>query len=576
MFQDESDFKKLVDRLDIGTEPNVSHREKLRREMLSAFSQARRPRAAKTLAGGRWQNVIQAIHKSRIAKLAAAAVIVLAALIGIHRFGWSVDGATVALGNVIESAKKMPWMHIVADWQSENTRAELWYCFDRSIEIHKQAHTIGYYDFSEHEQHVYDVDSNTITLSYFKGIHFAQDAPGAKSPWAFLERLLEKKKTEGGKVNKAKGQFQDSTVDIYEVTLPRKAHIGPTMIKIIADPKTNLPIAYHQQTVKRGRNEDEIATEEFELSFDFPAGGPSDLYAVGVPQSAMIIDNLPQPEAAEILERYQALRKPFNKQRFLCVVVWVRDEDGASDVLYRADVVYNDVELLRTDTYLTRKRYELAANWPQYKKQIGKTLESILHWLKTSEFSELRNVELFDGKYKYQHDLIPTEGWDTSKLRSSAKWNYSIMGNQLPLLRHWLSKAVSCAVVEDDYSQKNNLIGVELVLDEDYRFRPTLDKCLIYLNPTKDYHCQKITMEYQQPPDVEVDEHMAAIYVTQVADFVQTEDGQWYPKAIEDWTSVWDRDGNASPLKRSLVRTVYLETNRDFPRGIFDPENLPR
>lgn len=515
--------------------------------------------------------------KNRITKLAAAAVFTLAALIGIHRFGWSVDGATLALGNVIDSTKKMPWMHIVMDFQPGNRHAEYWYCFDRSIEIHKQAHTIAYYDFSKNEQHVYDVESNTITLSYFGGIHFAHEAPGAESPWAFLEKLLQKKRTEGGKINKAKGEYYDSAVDIYEVTLPSRAHIGPTVIKIIADSTTNLLIAYHQQTVKRGRNGEEIGTEEFELSFDFPSDGPADLYAVGVPESATIIDNLPQPKAAEILKRYQELRKPFNEQRFLSVVVRARyEEDPSSDVIYGADVIYNDIALLRIDTYQIRKRYQLVANWAQYKNQIGNTRESILQWLKTSEFSELRYVDLFDGKYKYQHHFLRIEGWHATKNPGSGKWNYSNMGNDLPLLRYWLSKAVSSAIIEDDYSQKNNLVCVELVFDENYSFRPPLEKCLIYLNPTKYYHWQKLTMEYQHPPQVQEDQKAVAIYVIEVTQFAQTDDGQWYPTVVEDWTSLWDSEGNVSSPKRSLVRTVYLETNPDFPEGIFDPKNLPK
>ena len=553
----------------IGSEDVPAEVRKIARETSRDFS--------KTLMRPGQHILWEYIMKSRIAKLAAAAVFILAALIGIHRFGWSVDGATLALGNVIDSAKKMPWMHIVMDLQPGNRHAEYWYCFDRSIEIHKQAHTIAYYDFSKHEQHVYDVESNTITLSYFGGIHFAHDAPGAESPWAFLEKLLQKKRTEGGEINKAKGEYHDSAVDIYEVTLPSRAHIGPTVIKIIADPTTNLLIAYHQQTVKRGRNGEEIGTEEFELSFDFPSDGPADLYAVGVPESATIIDNLPQPKAAEILKRYQALRKPFNEQRFLSVVVRARyEEDPSSDVIYGADVIYNDIALLRIDTYQIRKKYQLVANWAQYKNQIGNTRESILQWLKTSEFSELRYVDLFDGKYKYQHHFMRIEGWHATKNPGSGKWNYSNMGNDLPLLRYWLSKAVSSAIIEDDYSQKNNLICVELVFDENYSFRPPLEKCLIYLNPTKYYHWQKLTMEYQHPPQVQEDQQAVAIYVTEVTQFAQTDDGQWYPTVVEDWTSLWDSEGNVSSPKRSLVRTVYLETNPDFPEGIFDPKNLPK
>jgi hypothetical protein len=51
------------------------------------------------------------IMKSKITKLAAAAVIIIAVLIGIHYSGGSIDGASVALAQVTENMKRMPWLH---------------------------------------------------------------------------------------------------------------------------------------------------------------------------------------------------------------------------------------------------------------------------------------------------------------------------------------------------------------------------------------------------------------------------------------------------------------------------------
>ncbi len=67
MFKNETDFKNLISRLNIDTQPAPAHRQTLRREMLSAFNQT-------------WQKPLhlKTIVKSKITKLAAAAVIVLA------------------------------------------------------------------------------------------------------------------------------------------------------------------------------------------------------------------------------------------------------------------------------------------------------------------------------------------------------------------------------------------------------------------------------------------------------------------------------------------------------------------
>ena len=67
MFENEDDFKNIVDRLNIDDKPNDSHRENLRRQMLSTFGEGQQPKTT-------WQSII----KNPITKLAAAAVIIIA------------------------------------------------------------------------------------------------------------------------------------------------------------------------------------------------------------------------------------------------------------------------------------------------------------------------------------------------------------------------------------------------------------------------------------------------------------------------------------------------------------------
>ncbi len=64
MFENENDFKNLVDQLNIDTEPNDNHRENLCRQTLSAFSRSRQHRIS-------WQT---------ITKLAAAAAVIIVAI----------------------------------------------------------------------------------------------------------------------------------------------------------------------------------------------------------------------------------------------------------------------------------------------------------------------------------------------------------------------------------------------------------------------------------------------------------------------------------------------------------------
>jgi len=99
MFKDESEFKKIVNRLNIDTEPNPEHRENLRRDMLSVFNEAGQRPAARIIV---FQNLRRKIMKSPLTKIAAAAVIIIAVLIGLNFFSDSISITSVAYAEIVE------------------------------------------------------------------------------------------------------------------------------------------------------------------------------------------------------------------------------------------------------------------------------------------------------------------------------------------------------------------------------------------------------------------------------------------------------------------------------------------
>ena len=86
MFKDEADFKKVVGRLNIDTEPNAEHRENLRRQMLSVFSQTEQKPSSRIIV---FRALRRTTMKSSITKIAAAAVIIIAVLISLNILGTS-------------------------------------------------------------------------------------------------------------------------------------------------------------------------------------------------------------------------------------------------------------------------------------------------------------------------------------------------------------------------------------------------------------------------------------------------------------------------------------------------------
>jgi hypothetical protein len=96
MFKDEADFEKVVGRLNIDTEPNPEHRENLRRQMLSVFSQTEQEPSSRIIV---FRALRRIIMKSPVTKIASAAAIIIAVSVGIHFLG---DGSSIAWSQVVE------------------------------------------------------------------------------------------------------------------------------------------------------------------------------------------------------------------------------------------------------------------------------------------------------------------------------------------------------------------------------------------------------------------------------------------------------------------------------------------
>ncbi len=94
MFKDESEFKKIVSRLNIDTEPNPKHRQELRRQVLSVFNEAEQRPATRIIV---LQILRRTIMKSPITRIAAAAVIIIAVLVGLNQ----IIGSTPAFADIV-------------------------------------------------------------------------------------------------------------------------------------------------------------------------------------------------------------------------------------------------------------------------------------------------------------------------------------------------------------------------------------------------------------------------------------------------------------------------------------------
>ena len=104
-------------------------------------------------------------------------------------------------------------------------------------------------------------------------------------------------------------------------------------------------------------------------------------------------------------------------------------------------------------------------------------------------------------------------------------------------------------IVQDEYSEENNLIGLKAM------------GSLFYFDPEHDYICIRRC-------DGEL--------IREVRELARTENGCWYPRRVEIIRI--DRNPEGSEISREItnVDTVFVKIVSEFPKGTFDPDNLPK
>jgi tetratricopeptide (TPR) repeat protein len=97
MFEDESEFKKIVDRLNIDTDSDPAYQKSLRQKMLSVFNESNNKSQKSTTP---FSVVRRIIMRNPVTKLAAAAAIIIAILVGLPFL--SSNSSSIVLADVLE------------------------------------------------------------------------------------------------------------------------------------------------------------------------------------------------------------------------------------------------------------------------------------------------------------------------------------------------------------------------------------------------------------------------------------------------------------------------------------------
>jgi hypothetical protein len=225
-------------------------------------------------------NIWRTIMKSKITKLATAAVIIIAIMLGMYVMTDSFDGTSITMAQVRQAMENIDWMQLITKSEIEEGMNIVWYSFATKVEIVNAKPGISYSDFKTKKDLFWRREGEYI---YESPIETKEFAYGTSGPFEMIDKTLSLAQAEHGKdIVKEIGTYQNQKVEIWTASHVKRGSKRTIIVYIDIDRK--LPIA---ATYKR-IGTDSVYPEENYIEFRYPETGPADIYEAGAPRTAHI------------------------------------------------------------------------------------------------------------------------------------------------------------------------------------------------------------------------------------------------------------------------------------------------
>jgi len=486
-----------------------------------------------TARSGVWASIVA----RRSIRWAAAALVLLTVLILVSVLPRPLDGTTAAYARVTAAVRKVPWMRIrysgyLLDDAGNKTTAEgerddeLWYSFNAQVVIYKNARgAIDYYDYARQEIHEYNPVAKRVVVS---ALPTGRRPRRPNSPGDWLEKSIEQITSDGGSVARRRGQYNGREVEVLEITSAVKRGVAAVRSTVYVDRMTSLPMAEERVYINTNTGNPQLVETGV---FDYPEQGPADIYGLGLSRDIPTISSLPLPSWSDIRMTYEPYRfKPLAKRYVVVVIRWM------IGLVESVEVFYADGARFRQERHFLYRSGFIGPQWEEMKTELGDTPDSLLRWSRDHKARGHITISLWIGKRAYHSRRDERGSWSPveevvlPQEMTEHFWSMCpIAGLAWPDIRGYAD------IIQDDHAREHGLIRVEAQQET------------FYLNPQRDYICQqRVPLGRDR---------------TEMTEFAQTDAGRWYPRKIDDG---------------AFKYTIYLDTDPEFPAGLFDPGILPK
>jgi hypothetical protein len=347
--------------------------------------------------------------------LALAAGVVLAVWVG---QGGTDIGVRRAWAQVAEKMRGKPWVHGVLRGQDDKS-VEIWMSpTQKTAAMRIRGTVVSFSDFREGVLREYNPDENVISLRPIDETDSAEfrllsDVFEMISEGQDLAQL---KRAEVVEQTSHEGKDGDNVWTEFEFTLRRRPGQGDTTRLVFrVDPSTRLPqslsIVHTSQINPAQPNAfpaDQPASMIRRFVLDYPASGPADIYALGVPKDAKIVDCGASANVQKLVKAIEAGRPKFD--HYTAIVVpnfsverWWECWNG----FYR---VYR-----KGNRWRVEQCFPFTSATPERLRAEGGPVDDVDHaqwWLAEANKRFFFPMGVCDGKAVYQYDYDFAKGSD--------------------------------------------------------------------------------------------------------------------------------------------------------------------
>lgn len=485
---------------------------------------------------------LKKIMKNRRTPYLCTAVVLIAVLAGIYLFGLSIDGARTAFGRMIEAVNDVPWIHVVSytdtasDEWNESRYHEEWFSFQSKTKAALLPDgTITYYDGNQHRSYEYDPESKTVQVRFWDP-SFSITEEGRPLSTATLENYfngyLAAAANPEAEISRLVERYDGRTTDVFQVRITNDQSIET--ITYYTDPVTHLPERLEIVIDSPGE------TTRFHYTVEYPLEGPESIYDLGVPPDARrVADWLPSERFLEVWDRHRTCRSDFHEAvpQFAAVITKAgkRWQDGRRlDHIDHVTIEYKETPRYSAFKYQLEEGVDLV-DQPHTVDELPPDFDEILEW----SYS-VRTYPYYGGKKTGRM-------WqDSHRQPESIRYSWPV--------DLWKDTDV----IEDSCSIENSLICIETIQphpSDDQQY----DRFLYYLNPQRDYICEKRVSQWAVR-----DGRCNKVHTTDVIEYNQTDSGQWYAAKIK--MTAFE---NQLQTYETQIE-INLKTDVDFPETVFD------